>query len=82
MPKVDGREALAAIKADPALRQIPVVLFTTSRVEEDIFRSYDLGVNSFLSKPGTFAGLVTALHTVGRYWLEIVELPGVRDPVA
>jgi CheY-like chemotaxis protein len=75
MPKKDGREALAEIKADPALRQIPIVVLTTSKDEEDVLRTYDLGVNSFITKPVTFGGLVEVLHTWTRYWFEIVDLP-------
>jgi CheY-like chemotaxis protein len=75
MPKKDGREALAEIKADPELRNIPVCILTTSSAEEDIFKSYDLGANSFITKPVTFAGLVEALQAWSRYWFEIVELP-------
>ncbi len=75
MPRMDGREALAAIKKDPRLRRIPVVVLTTSRAEEDIIKSYDLGVNSFISKPVTFDGLVSIMAELGRYWIEIVELP-------
>ena len=75
MPKKDGREALAEIKSDPGLRQIPVIVLTTSKAEEDIFRSYDLGVNSFIMKPVTFSGLVDAMKVLSQYWLEIVELP-------
>jgi CheY-like chemotaxis protein len=75
MPRKDGREALAEIKADPDLRRIPVIMLTTSKAEEDIFRSYDLGVNSFISKPVTFAGLVEAMRVVSEYWFEIVDLP-------
>ena len=75
MPKKDGREALAEIKSDPDLRQIPVIVLTTSKAEEDIFRSYDLGVNSFIMKPVTFSGLVDAMKVLSEYWLEIVELP-------
>lgn len=75
MPKKDGREALAEIKSDPELRRIPVCVLTTSAAEEDIFRSYDLGVNSFITKPVTFAGLVEVLQGWTRYWFEIVELP-------
>jgi CheY-like chemotaxis protein len=75
MPKKDGREALAEIKSHEDLRQIPVVVLTTSRAEEDVFRTYDLGVNSFITKPVTFAGLVEAVRTFGRYWFEIVDLP-------
>ncbi len=74
MPKKDGREALAEIKADAALRSIPVVVLTTSKDEEDIFRTYDLGVSSFITKPVTFAGLVEVMKTWQRYWFELVEL--------
>ncbi len=75
MPRKDGREALKEIKADPSLRQIPVVVLTTSKAEEDIFRSYDLGANSFVTKPVGFQSLVELMKTLDRYWLEIVELP-------
>jgi CheY-like chemotaxis protein len=75
MPRMDGREALAEIKADPSLRQIPVVVLTTSHADEDVVRSYDLGVSSFISKPVTFEGLVDLLRDFGRYWFEFVELP-------
>jgi CheY-like chemotaxis protein len=79
MPKKDGREALAEIKTDPKLRTIPVVVLTTSKAEEDIFRTYELGVNSFITKPVTFVGLVEVLQAFSRYWFEIVELPGNGD---
>ncbi len=75
MPKKDGREALAEIKSDPKLRHIPVVVLTTSRAEEDVFRTYDLGVNSFITKPVTFAGLVEVVQGLSRYWFELVDLP-------
>ncbi len=75
MPKKDGREALAEIKADESLRRIPIVVLTTSKDEEDVLRTYDLGVNSFITKPVTFTGLVEVMRTWTRYWLEIVELP-------
>jgi len=75
MPKMDGREALKVIKEDPALHDIPIVVLSTSRLDEDIIRSYQLGVNSFITKPVTFSGLVEAMNVLGRYWLEIVELP-------
>ena len=78
MPKLDGREALQAIKADPSLRSIPVVVLTTSKSEEDVFRSYDLGVNSFITKPVSFEGLVEVVRILGHYWFEIVELPSNR----
>ena len=79
MPRMDGREALQKIKAHPAHRCIPVVVLTTSKADEDIFRSYDLGVNSFITKPVTFDGLVEVMRTLRRYWFEIVELPLDRD---
>lgn len=75
MPRKDGLEALAEIKSDSNLRQIPVVVLTTSGADEDISRSYDLGVNSFIRKPVTFDGLVHAVRELGRYWFEMVELP-------
>jgi CheY-like chemotaxis protein len=75
MPRKDGREALREIKANPDLRRIPVVIMTTSKAEEDIFRSYDLGANSFITKPVTFERLVELMRTLGQYWIEFVELP-------
>ena len=78
MPKKDGRTALLEIKEDPALRQIPVVILTTSKADEDIYRSYDLGVNSYIVKPVTFEALVDILQTLEKYWFEIVELPPDR----
>lgn len=75
MPRKDGREALEEIRADPDLRRIPVIILTTSKAEEDILRSYDLGVNSFITKPVTFESMVRILQMVGQYWFEIVELP-------
>ena len=75
MPRMDGREALRAIKADPDLRRIPIVVMTTSKAEEDIFRSYDLGASSYITKPVTFERLVDLMRTLGHYWIEFVELP-------
>jgi CheY-like chemotaxis protein len=75
MPKKDGREALAEIKSDESLRRIPVVVLTTSKDEEDVLRTYNLGVNSFITKPVTFAGLVEVMRAWTKYWFEIVELP-------
>ena len=75
MPRKDGREALKEIKADPNLRQIPVVVLTTSEAQEDIFRTYDLGVSSFITKPVSFEGLVDIMKTLSKYWFEIVSLP-------
>lgn len=79
MPKKDGREALRDIKSNPELKDIPVVVLTTSKAEEDILRSYNLGVNSFITKPVTFEALVVILRELGKYWLEIVELPIKRN---
>jgi CheY-like chemotaxis protein len=82
MPKKDGREALAEIKSNPRLKRIPVIILTTSKAEEDIFRTYNLGVNSFITKPVTFASLVEVLHKVAQYWFQIVQLPpnAKREP--
>lgn len=75
MPRMDGRTALEEIRNDPRLRRIPVVVLTTSQAEEDILRTYDLGVNSFITKPVTFEGLVQVVQVLNRYWIEIVALP-------
>ncbi len=75
MPRKDGREALAEIKSDPRLRYIPVVVLTTSKAEEDIIRSYDIGAASYITKPVTFDGLVNAIRGLGHYWVQIVRLP-------
>ena len=75
MPKKDGREALLEIKADPKLRKIPIIVLTTSKNEEDIVRSYDLGASSYIAKPVTFESLVEVTRAMGKYWFEIVELP-------
>ena len=79
MPRLDGREALKEIKADPDLHSIPIIVLTTSSAEEDIARTYDLGVNSFITKPVTFEGLVEVIKKTGWYWLEIVELPKQKN---
>lgn len=76
MPRMDGREALAEIKADPELRHIPVVVLTTSKAEDDICRSYKVGANSFITKPGSFESLVDVVRSLNQYWLETVDLPG------
>lgn len=75
MPKMDGREALAKIKAKEQLRRIPVVILTTSKAEEDMLSGYDLGAASYITKPVTFDALVELMRTLGRYWVEFVELP-------
>ena len=79
MPRKDGRTVLKELKGDPELRQIPVVVLTTSKADEDIYKSYDLGVNSYIVKPVTFEALVDILQTLEKYWFEIVELPPKKD---
>lgn len=76
MPKKDGREALKEIKADKNLKCIPIIILTTSKAEEDILKTYNLGVNSFITKPVTFTAMVEVMNTLKKYWFEIVELPG------
>jgi len=78
MPRKDGREALQEIKSDPELRRIPVVIFTTSRADTDIGRVYDLGANSFITKPVAFDALVDVMRALGQYWINTVELPNAR----
>jgi CheY-like chemotaxis protein len=75
MPKIDGREALKVIKSDPELKSIPIVVLTTSKADEDIVKTYDLGVNCFISKPVSFSEFVEVTRTLGNYWFEIVQLP-------
>ncbi len=75
MPRMDGREALQLIKQDAALRAIPIVVLTTSEAEQDILRSYDLGVNAFVTKPVTFEGLASAIKVITEFWFELVRLP-------
>ena len=73
MPRVNGREALSMIKSDSDLWRIPVVVLTTSKADEDIVKSYDLGANSYIVKPVTIEALVDILQTLGKYWFQIVE---------
>jgi len=75
MPRKDGREVLRDIKNDPELRRIPVVVLTTSQSEEDILSTYDLGANSFITKPVTFEALVKVVKELGNYWFNLVQLP-------
>ena len=75
MPRKDGREALKEIKSDNKLKAIPVIILTTSKAEEDILKTYDLGASSYITKPVTFNGLIDVMKSIGKYWLEIVELP-------
>jgi CheY-like chemotaxis protein len=75
MPRKDGREALAELKADESLRQIPVVILTTSHDEVDVQNAYDLGASSYITKPVTHTQLVEVMRLVARYWSETVQLP-------
>jgi CheY-like chemotaxis protein len=75
MPRKDGREALIEIKSDPNLQRIPIVILTTSKEEEDIMRSYSLGISSFIAKPVTFEQLVEVIQCIAYYWFEVVVLP-------
>ncbi len=79
MPRKNGTEAIKEIKADAALRRIPIVVLTTSKAEEDIIKTYDLGVNSFIVKPVTFDSLVDLVRELGKYWFQIVELPEIES---
>lgn len=75
MQKMGGLEVLNELKSDPDLRRIPIVVLTTSKAEEDIMRTYDLGANSFITKPVTFDALIKVMKSLTQYWFEIVELP-------
>lgn len=75
MPRKDGREALSEIKANPNIRSIPIVIFTTSNAEEDIQYAYKLGVSSYITKPTTFDGLVETMKVLGEYWFNITRIP-------
>ena len=79
MPRKDGREALQGLKQDPRFRPIRVIILTTSKAEEDILRTYNLSAASYITKPVTFEALVDVIRTLGKYWLEIVELPENGD---
>ena len=75
MPKKDGREVLKEIKAHPDFKKIPVIILTTSKAEEDILKTYELGANSYITKPVTFSGLVEVTKQLGKFWFETVKLP-------
>ena len=75
MPRMDGREALREIKANPELRRIPIIVLSTSSADEDVLRSYELGANCFITKPSTFEQLVDVVLVLGEHWLEKARLP-------
>ncbi len=75
LPKKDGREVLAEIKDNPALKRIPVVVLTTSKAEEDILRTYDLHANCYITKPVDFDKFVSVVRSIDDFWLSVVRLP-------
>lgn len=79
MPRKNGREALREIKADPDMRHIPVIVLTTSNLEEDILHSYAMGASSYIIKPVAFSGLVEVIKTLETYWFQVVELPSSAE---
>lgn len=79
MPRKGGIEALKEIKSNKKLKSIPVIVLTTSSTEEDIIKSYNLGVNSFITKPVTFEELVKVVKEIDNYWFELVKLPNTNN---
>jgi CheY-like chemotaxis protein len=75
LPRKNGREVLAEIKQAPALRQIPVVVLTTSKADEDVIRSYDLHANCYISKPIDFERLIQIVRAIENFWISVVKLP-------
>lgn len=75
LPKMDGREVLSKIKADPAFRRIPVVVITSSEAEQDILRTYDLHVNCYVTKPVDLDQFIKVVQSIESFWLTIVQLP-------
>jgi CheY-like chemotaxis protein len=75
LPRRDGREVLAEIKADPELRPIPVIVLTTSRAEEDVLRSYQLHANAYVTKPVDFEGFIEAIKQIDHFFVSVVQLP-------
>jgi len=82
LPVKDGRAVLSEVKSDPSLRKLPVVVFTTSKADSDIDRSYELGANSYVSKPGSLNEFVEAMEAISRFWLGPAVLPGRNERVA
>ena len=75
LPRMDGREVLSAIKSDPKLKTIPVVVLTTSRAEQDVLRSYELQANCYITKPVDLGQFITVVKSIEDFWLTIVTLP-------
>ncbi len=81
MPRVDGKQVLERMRDDPDLGQIPVIVLTTSKEEEDVMRSYDLGCKSFIQKPVEVEKFISAIRELRHYWLDLVTLPTDGDSV-
>ena len=79
LPRKDGREVLEEVKADPALRRIPVVVLTTSKAEEDVLRSYDLHANAYVTKPVDFERFIEVVRQIDEFFVSVVKLPGRGD---
>ena len=75
LPKKDGRAVLAEVKTDTFLRKIPIAIFSTSEAQQDIVRSYELGANCYVSKPGNLQGFISAVTLIGDFWFGLARLP-------
>jgi chemotaxis family two-component system response regulator Rcp1 len=80
LPAKDGRAVLAEVKSDPALRKIPITIFSTSEAPQDILRSYELGANCYVSKPGNLQDFISAVTSIGEFWFGVVRLPRKEEP--
>ncbi len=81
LPRKDGREVLAELKADPDLAAIPVIVLTTSKAEQDVLRSYELHANCYITKPVEFNSFLDIIRSIEKFWLSVASLPG-RAPIA
>jgi CheY-like chemotaxis protein len=75
LPGKDGRAVLAEVKSDPVLRKIPITIFSTSEAKQDIFRSYELGANCYVSKPGNLRDFISAVTSISEFWFGLAHLP-------
>jgi CheY-like chemotaxis protein len=75
LPRKDGREVLAEVKSDAALRRIPIVVLTTSKAEEDVLRSYDLHANAYVTKPVDYDSFISVVHQIDHFFVSVVKLP-------
>jgi CheY-like chemotaxis protein len=79
LPRRDGREVLAEVKADETLRHIPVIVLTTSRADEDVLRSYQLHANAYVTKPVDFDGFIEAIKQIDHFFVSVVRLPAANE---